>query len=162
MESISKAFNEAVKRLDLVTTRSPRFGWHAKSAGAVCRTQSGQSVWLRVQLAKSDDISEKLWRGNEAANAVVGVQKPIVLKSDEWQSEKFQVRAEVMTYTTCDAISDTLPLQKPVTLQPEWWRALRTSLEHLHRVETERVCIRQDLVTRRVRERFGPEARADV
>lgn len=137
------------------------FGWHDKSMGTPVRDGEARR-WLRVQWRVRNTVSDKLWYGNWDARDIEGVRKPRVLRSEEWITDGVEWRADLMDYVHSRPCSPTPPLLHAISLSGAWWSSLRHSLDSLARHPTERVAIRQDLVTRRIGEYFGAGMPAEV
>lgn len=106
-------------------------------------------------LFELDGVSEKLWLGNLEAAQLEGIRKPRVLAVYEWDQPRVRWRAELMTFVDEPTCSETPDIGEVVVMTDEWFRHLRQSLEVLATYSTERIAVRQDLVTRRIEERFG-------
>jgi hypothetical protein len=99
----------------------------------------------------------KLWTGVVESKSVTGVRKPDVLNSFDWQELDWCWRSELLTFIPFSVCSPTPELRTPITLPPSWYESLRTSLENLGQYETDRMNTRQELISRRILEWFGPE-----
>lgn len=155
------ALHSAAANLGAIVEGAPRYGWKGKSVGAAV-TMRGEQYWLRVHGRKLDTPEDKLWTGVVDGQALVGIAKPTLLQSFDWTDTSNHWRAEVMSLVGDHMCSMTPHLSKPLILGKGWFEALSKSLENLASHRTSRVAVRQDLVTRRIKERFGPAIDSDI
>ncbi len=83
------------------------------------------------------------------------MQRPLPLAVIEWVHGRTTWRGELMTVIESEACSETPELRKPIKLTPAWWKSLRMSLDALASYGTDQVSTRQDLISRRLTERYG-------
>jgi hypothetical protein len=83
------------------------------------------------------------------------VHKPVVDEVVEWNEADRRVRAELMTLAPGTRISEDMALRRPVELDHTWWEQLRSSLDALAAYATERVCLDEQFVHRRLLAAFG-------
>ncbi|HEY2094409.1 MAG TPA: aminoglycoside phosphotransferase [Thermoanaerobaculia bacterium] len=160
--AIDEALHTAAERVHGTLDGWPRqYGWHYKSAGTRVRIGSG-AFWLRVAREGDPPGNERLWHGIRAAEAIDGVRKPQLLDEYEWVDAGWRYRADLMTLITEAPCSATPDLHSDAPVDDEWFTALRRSLDNLAQVQTSRVNTRQDLVSRRIAERFGAGVDATV
>ena len=152
--NVDKGLEVAASELGLSLSGEPRYGWHRKSVGSCVKGANGEH-WLRVQYRPLDAAPDKLWSGASDASTVTGVNKPNVLSSSEWEDDRWRWRADIMSLISFAVCSQTPEIRTPLSLSDDWYKGLRTSLENLAKHDTERVNTRQDLITRRISERFG-------
>ncbi|KUN77083.1 hypothetical protein AQJ64_34240 [Streptomyces griseoruber] len=124
-------------------------GWRGRTLGGKV-TVNGLVRWLRVVVAPTDKVSERLWMGNESAQAIAGAARPELLGVRDWAEEELRFRAELSTFVEDAPVSVTPELQGPVQLSESWWKELETSLKAVAATATDRVSVRQDLVNRRL------------
>ena len=153
---IEKGLNRALQRIHATRIGSARFGWKHKSAGCHA-VWNGADVWVRVQRKLIGDPISQLWTGSFESATIVGVAKPELLNSFEWVEGISTWRAEVTTFITAEVCSETPELLSSISLPQTWFSELRSSLLALNAIRTNRVSTRQDLITRRITERFGPD-----
>ena len=155
MAVFPKAFiTTAATRLHLHVAGDLKYGWHEKSCGVKVTDSASKSFWLRLLTAANGSVPRQLWAGNESANNIKDVKRPRLFAAEEWEYENVIFRAEVLEFVDQSVISGTTYLSKPVSLDLTWFASLKLSLENIVSVQTERVSIRQDLISRRLRERF--------
>lgn len=99
-------------------------------------------------------LSADFWTGNIDANAIIGINKPRVLDTTEWDEQHWwrRVRADVMTRMPG---RPTDVLHGPITLPDVWWPELRRTLEVIEATPTTRVAADQDKVTGHIQAAFG-------
>lgn len=132
------------------------YGWRRKSAGSKVSLVPDRIAWLRVQFADPAHLNERIWDGEIAGGAIKNVSKPDILAFRDWEDGGYLWRGTLMTFVEFPpcAASQELPDVAPVPEQT-WFDELRRSLEQLANHKTTRCACRQDLITRRVAERFG-------
>lgn len=131
----------------------PRLGWMDRSIGAVAG-RGGEQFWLRVVSENRRWIDGNFWTGNLDANVFVGLAKPRVLDVYEWEESR-QQRAEVLTLLPGSPCSPTDALREPIDLSDAWWAELRRTVDVVASTPTKRVYADQELVSSRIRQRFG-------
>lgn len=138
------------------------FGWNNKSAGAKVSDQAGNTRWLRVIACSKDQKNERIWYGLKMAREIKGVKKPKWFGEFEWESDNLRCRADILEIVADKSISNLPELCFEIQLSETWFAELRSSLNCLHKVTTDRIAVRQDLVTRRLHERFGQRIDAEI
>ena len=131
-----------------------KYGWNEKSAG-VGVIIGNTRYWFRTQFRDASENPSRLWLGEQNAQEIAGVKKPQLLKSIEDRSGNIIYRTDVLSYVRFKVCSDTQELNNDFLPSRSWLAQLDESLRALSRIKTDRVSFRQDLVTRRVAERFG-------
>ncbi|MGH3620236.1 MAG: aminoglycoside phosphotransferase [Sciscionella sp.] len=115
-----------------------------------------QTHWLRVVSEEPQWLPGDFWTGNSDANVFVGLAKPRVLDTTEWDEQGWRrVRAEVMTRMPGHPCSPTDVLRAPLDLPVTWWAQLRRTIGAIGSTPTTRFNVDQDKITRRVRAAFG-------
>ena len=137
--------------LDLVG--EPRLGWMDRSISALA-SRGEERFWLRVVSENKQWISGAFWTGNLDANVFNGLAKPRVLDVYEWEEYR-QQRAEVLTLLPGSPCSHTDALREPIDLPDAWWAELRHTIDAVASTPTNRVNADQELVSNRIRQRFG-------
>ena len=160
--NVDQALEIAAQRLGKTISGIRRYGWQQKSAGCAVIGSDHLKRWLRVQSRPKTRLPDKIWFGEPDAANIVGVKKPKLIVSVEWEDHEWIWRGDLMSFIDDPVCSLTPEIQRPLILKPSWYKMLRTSLENLSKNNTERVNTRQDLITRRIRERFGTEIDTQV
>ncbi|WP_229921375.1 hypothetical protein [Streptomyces noursei] len=86
------------------------------------------------------------WGGPEAAEKAIPdkVPRPRLHSVHEWHDDEFAYRGELYDRVVQQPLSDGALISSEPTLPESWWAALRTSLDAVSSVETERIAIRQE------------------
>ncbi|MGQ0778813.1 MAG: hypothetical protein ACT4NY_31120 [Pseudonocardiales bacterium] len=108
----------AAGQFGLSVTGVPVFGWRLRSIGAIAHGPNG-ACWLRVVSEQPQWATGDFWTGNQDANALTGLPKPVVLASTEWDEAgwRFQ-RAEVMTLLPGEPCSPSDVARTEIELRP--------------------------------------------
>ena len=158
--TVDVALAEAANRLEVVLVGERKYGWSHKSAGSLIERDDGVA-WLRVA-SRSKPDENRIWNGVVDSGSISGVAKPRVLSWIDWRAGSIEWRAVVLEAIRGSTCSQTPELREAIELPPHWLAELSTSLENLRSTRTERVTCRQDLITRRIRERFGSDVDSRV
>lgn len=159
--SIDNALEVVADRLSLQlgSASGREYGWNRKSVGAVASAHNGQRVWLKVFGKSADSAETKLWDGELlASNLFPRVHKPTVLSRHDWNEGSWVWRCLVMNHVDERVLSEKPTLSADAVLPKGWASRVYSSLEEIAEETTDRVGVRQDLVTRRIAEQFGPNA----
>jgi hypothetical protein len=145
----------AAETFGLSVTGAPVFGWRLRSIGAVAHGPNG-ACWLRVVSEQPQWATGEFWTGNQDANALTELPKPVVLASSEWDEAGWRSqRAEVMTLLPGEPCSPSDVLRTEVELSDSWYSELRRSLRQLASTSTTRINVTQTKVTGLIRAAFG-------
>ncbi|WP_344971726.1 aminoglycoside phosphotransferase [Salinactinospora qingdaonensis] len=127
------------------------------NTGTTAGFRSDAGTWVRLQRRSVFSMNGQSWTGAECASVLQGVAKPELLRSVRWRDDDREAvwRADEMTLVDSAVISPNGSVTADPQLPDAWWSGLATSLAALSRHETERVGMRQEHVTRRIREVFG-------
>ena len=158
--SITSNLQQAIERAAPIlgvslTANAPRYGWGKKSVGAIVVMADGNEAWLRIQFVERDRLNSRQWSGEVEANSISGVKKPHILRFEDWREGDIAWRATLMDLVTYEPCSSTQELRSSLMLDDQWFLDLKQSLQNLQHVSTRRVCVRQDLVNRRISQTFG-------
>jgi hypothetical protein len=132
----------------------PVRGLGNRSVGCRVATPNAQR-WMRIITEPTQWAGGPAWTGNTDANAITSVAKPVVLNLAEWDESGRRIRAELMTLAPGTQISADMVLRQHIDLDHRWWRELRSSLDALATFLTDRVCIDELLLQRRLLAAFG-------
>lgn len=161
-DTILRCLARAADALKLKTEGNPAYGWHYKSVGSKVSDSAGNIRWLRILARTKDQKNDRVWFGLKSAGEIQGVNKPAWFGDYEWEEENLRSRADILEFISDTLISDSPELRSEIQLSEKWLGSLRVSLECLRHAKTDRVAVRQDLVTRRLRERFGEKVDAEI
>lgn len=121
-----------------------------------CRvTTTDTQRWMRVITEPAQWAGGPAWTGNADANTITNVAKPVVLDVAEWDESGRRIRAELMTLAPGTQISADMVLRQHIDFGWPWWSTLRDSLNELAAFTTDRVCIDETLLQRRLLATFG-------
>lgn len=163
--NIDEALEEGARRLSLqLSSKGDRkYGWNRKSAGSTASNPQGHHVWLKVFGKPADSTESKLWDGELLASTLLRkVHMPRVLSNTDWNDGDWVWRCLTMEKIDERVLSDRPTLAADSLLPDRWVDSVYESLQYLSVQSTERVGIRQDLVTRRIAEQFGAEVPSAV
>lgn len=155
---------QAAEQFGVVVRGQPVEGLRGRSISvSVRRDGDDQSYWMRVgrewiRWIEDADTAD-FWTGIPDSNAVVGVRKPHVLRSVEWDDQDGvrRVRADLMTTVGGRPCSATDSLRTPPDLPETWWAELRRSVDVIRSTPTTRYANVRARPGRRVHEVFGDD-----
>lgn len=155
LKFLERALEKSANRLGGKRRGELKYGWHNKSVGSQIEFQDGHVSWLRVHfLSTEEELSESL-EHIESSNLVEGVHKPVIEKCFIDSIDVHQYGAIVQDYIEEEIFSSTPCLNEMIEMTPQWLASLEQQLISLSRHKTDYVSCRQDLITRRIFERFG-------
>lgn len=149
--NIENSLQIAAEKFNLTLLGHVSFGWHKKSAGSRATAQN-KNFWLHVEPSQGSSSNQ---RGDKDANQVRNVKKPDFLKDETFEAYGVAWYAVLSTFIDEPTVSKTPDLTKPFIPSRQWLESLENSLRNLMLTPTTRVNTRQDLVDRRIKERFG-------
>lgn len=159
---LQKGLDRELARLGATALGDCREGWHRKSLG-VRVSWSHQARWLRIKARVKGSGSSSLWNGErEAAVFDELVRKPKLLEMCDWDDGDIEWRSELMTLLEEPIASRTPDLHSPIISDAAWFDDFGRALVAIASVDTDRVTVRQDLVTRRIQALFGLDVDATV
>lgn len=136
------------------------FGWHEKSVGVKAVLGDSSEAWLRV--ISREDSKGQLWTGELDAAAFKLPNKPSFFGHIDWMENGTQFRATLHQYVSSIVISRSPHLDSFFYLTPTWLETLSSNLKLLADVKTNRINVRQDLIDRRINERFNVKLHTKV
>lgn len=144
-----------LKAAELLSVRpvgQKTFGWHKKSVGVKVILADRTEAWLRV--IPREDTSDQLWNGEiDAANFALP-KKPKFFGHVDWLENGSEFRATLHENVSSLIISRSPHLDNYFELTTSWLKTLSYNLKLLEDVKTNRVNVRQELIDRRIKERF--------
>ncbi|MCX4820159.1 phosphotransferase [Streptomyces sp. NBC_01142] len=125
------------------------WGWRGRTLGRPVTGPYGPG-WLRVAHSPADEASGKLWTGPEDAERLVPQQipRPCLRLVRQWTEKEDAYRAELYDHVTGGPLSPTPVLAATPRLITAWWDDLRTALDRLSAVRTDRTAVRQAYLDR--------------
>ncbi|MBM3633369.1 MAG: hypothetical protein FJX03_06685 [Alphaproteobacteria bacterium] len=166
---LEKEMVEAAHRLKLKLIGNMAFGWNndiAGSGGQLCKNEDGKEVWLKLKaLAHSQTPADYApWQGWKDAQSLDSrIPKPAYLGSIEhWRKEQVTFSTLLISYIK-EPICSTNPwIAEHHFLTDEWLSSLKKTLGFLSVYPTKKVSVKQDLITRRIHERFGTDINSTI
>ncbi|RLU90387.1 hypothetical protein CTZ27_20850 [Streptomyces griseocarneus] len=136
--------------------RKPVWGYAGRTLSGAVTSALGTS-WLRVVAERPDKAHGKLWDGPKAAQELLpyGTPRPVLHHVHDWQGDGWAYRAELYQHTDATIVSPSPVLAYDPPLPEAWWAELRTALDSLAGVPTERVAVREEYIRRAVPEYTG-------
>ncbi|WP_334186963.1 hypothetical protein [Noviherbaspirillum sp.] len=163
LPDVFRALRYALSKLGYIyQTCEPKYGWHKKTAGIATRSKCGGEYWVKVRFRELDTPPDKLWLGEIDLPNIPGIKRPALERYFEWIENGIVWRASVFAYIKDSPCSPSPELIGDVSITRDWLDTLDMSLRNLASVKTVRCAIRQDLVNRRIHERFGRDVFVDV
>lgn len=151
---------EALEKADLVKIGVSSYGWNKKSAGCKVKNNRGEIFWFKlINSPKNNDT--KLLYGEVQAD-FIDIKKPKILKYYEWEESGIIFLGLLMEFVRYAICSKTPELNHNLYLEEEWYSDLHNSITRLSLKQTNRVSVRQDLISRRIKERFGTEIKTNI
>ncbi|MEU8437106.1 aminoglycoside phosphotransferase [Streptomyces sp. NPDC029216] len=147
---------EAEKRIGQVLDRDHA---HYSRFNGTAGFPTAAGTWVRLAWCRPEQLSSAAWTGIEASVAIKGVPRPRWYAGSQWHDAERGVvwRVDEMSRASTSAVSATGSVDQEPDLPARWWVELRHALAGLAGHTTERVCLRQEHLTARVREVFGDE-----
>ena len=161
-KNIIQELNHAIFSLGLKKASIIKYGWHQKSASCKVLTKKNQEAWVRVNSISLNQTPNKLWTGIKDSHEIPINNKPVLLNQFEWKTKDRLWKAELMSYVKDGATSKTPELTANIELSESWIKNLQIALETIGNHSTNRVCIRQELINRRLAERYGKKTNTQI
>jgi len=134
-------------------------GWGGRTAGG----PSDAGTWLSVKHRPRQSQVSRHWHGLEDAYAIgEELQRPAFLHAISWVEDDLIYRVEEATLLKQTALSPHAHATVPLDLPDTWWSDLGGFLDILGHTRTNRVGLRQDLINRRIKERYGPDIDCEI
>lgn len=144
--TLREAIEKAASFFGVSLLPSRFIGWNQRTIGQLAQYKD-QLYWLRVVREESQWVQLDWWTGNEQANLLTFISKPIVLRTYEWNDGNTRFRSELQTYKEGKVVSSTPELRRKPSLSSDWWKSLRTELHQLSQHPTKRVHSSSEKVT---------------
>lgn len=161
-ELVDAALTRAATSLGVRLVGPRRYGWRGKSAGSRACDLQKCIHWIHVRFGELHSDADQLIVGTTTAAVIQGVHKPHLLGSIDWLDDTRRWHGDLTTLVAFETISVTPQLTTPVQLSDRWFASLRGSLSALQTQTTTRTCVRDDLITRRLRERFDSSLNPNI
>lgn len=129
------------------------WGWQGRTLG-----RRAGDCWLRIVSAEASKAGGRLWEGTATADTRVprSVPRPRLRGLLDWTVPHVAYRAELTEYVSIPPVTSGTPvLKQDITLPDSWWSELKSALETLTTVPTDRESVRQNWVDRNFRRFLG-------
>ena len=114
---------------------------------------TGAQFWAQIMLHGSSERAH-LFRGRVALkDTICGLQAPKLLQIVPGPEDAYS--ACLMSFISTPPLSQTPELYEKMTLQEDFWAHLKNQLQILKTVASPYISCRQELMTRRIHERYG-------
>jgi hypothetical protein len=154
------AFAEAGSRLHVTMAAAPKsWGWRGRTLSGRVESTDGPA-WLRLVHTRADSANAKLWEGPRAAEDAMPpvVPRPRLRQSLTWTESLDSYLAELYDLVPEPTVSTESPiLRHRPELSDAWWASLRSALDTLAAVPTDRVAVRQAYLDRAMPQFLGQE-----
>ncbi|MFD7408600.1 phosphotransferase [Streptomyces sp. NPDC059866] len=151
-QRMRRAFARSAKTLGATITGPQVWGWHGRTLSSRVQHADLGACWLRLLGAPADKAAGKIWEGNRQAAALFDgrIHKPLLHDTTASSSDGYTYQAELHQYIAEPVASPSPVLHTDLNPPAAWWESLRTDLEHVSSVPTDRVAVRQEWVDRTV------------
>ncbi len=151
-QRLAEAHDKAAAALGVTLHGAPRWGWHGRTISRRAEHPEHGACWLRLLAAPADRAGGKLWTGTaDAARSVPrAVHRPVLYAVHDATDSAHAYRAELTVFVDSPICSPDPVLRRELDLPARWWTSLRTDLEQLAAVPTDRVAVRQEWIDRAV------------
>ena len=153
--NLDKAILTTSKKFKGALVGEKYYGWNYKSCGQKIRSKKGLEHWVQVSPFSNIDTAQAYNERINGANIIKNVKKPIVLDSIVWEEEQAYYVGILMTYVSESTFSESHIIIDEFPLQGSWLESLKKGLENLSNQSSSYISCRQDLIDRRVKERYG-------
>lgn len=147
-----RTFTQSAQTLGTTTTGPEVWGWHGRTLSSRVQHPDRGACWLRLLSTPQDKAAGKIWDGNLQAAALFDgcVHKPLLYDTTEARSDGYAYLAELHQYVAEPVFSPSPVMRLDPDPPTAWWDSLRTDLEYVSTVPTDRVAVRQEWVDRSV------------
>ncbi|MGW3952504.1 phosphotransferase [Streptomyces sp. NPDC004752] len=151
-QRMRRAFMRSAETLGVEIADPEFWGWHGRTLSSRAEHPDRGACWLRLLSAPQDRGAGKIWEGNRRAAALFDgrIHKPLLYDSAQSSSDGFTYQAELHEYVTEPVCSPMPVLRTDPDPPTSWWDSLRTDLDYVSTVPTDRVAVRQEWVDRTV------------
>ncbi|MFI6375779.1 hypothetical protein [Streptomyces sp. NPDC050546] len=154
------AFAEAGDQLNVTMAAAPKsWGWQGRTLSGRVEASDGPA-WLRLVHAHADRSSDKLWDGPRTAESCMptAVPRPRLRQRLTWTESSDSYLAELYDLVSEPTVTTDGPiLRHRPDLSGAWWTSLRTALDTVSAVPTDRVAVRQAYLDRAMPQFLGQE-----
>lgn len=152
-DRMRRAHAAAARQFQVSASGPEVSGWQGRTLG-----RRAADCWLRVVAAAVDKAGGRVWEGTALADTLVprSVPRPRLRGLLDWSTDGHAYRAEFTEYVTVPPLAVGTPaLAGDIALPDAWWADLRTALETLASVPTDRKTVRQRWIDNNFRRYLG-------
>ncbi|MFD3997477.1 hypothetical protein [Streptomyces sp. NPDC058583] len=152
-ERMRRAHVAAAQLLAVRPEGAEVWGWQGRSLG-----RRAGDRWLRVVSASKEKRGGRLWEGTAlaATHLPPAVPRPRLHDVLDWTAGEHGYRGELTEYISLPTAAIGTPaLDRDIVLPDAWWAELRTALETLASVPTDRESVRQRWIDNNFRRYLG-------
>ncbi|MEV5573928.1 aminoglycoside phosphotransferase [Spirillospora sp. NPDC052269] len=159
--NLSKAPHDDV--LDIIEARLclilDRAAGHYSALNGTAGFPTGVGTWVRLAWHPPAEVNAEALTGLEAALDLDQIPRPLWRSAATWYDTDREVvwRADEMTRVTDPAVSGTGSLTTDPGLPDTWWADLQAASKSLAAYKTQRICMTQEHLSRRITEVYGDE-----
>jgi len=137
-------FASALMGVRTVPHGGDTWGWRGRTLGGPVMTASGLA-WLRVTCAPTDQIVALFWNGNIEAEARLprSIPRPRLRAWRDWNDQQWTYRGELFDHAALRPVANSAAIAVVPELPRRWWTALRSALDDIGTLSTDRVAIQQ-------------------
>ncbi|MDG5801257.1 phosphotransferase [Streptomyces ossamyceticus] len=145
-----RAFARSAQTLGTTVIGPEVWGWHGRTLSSRVQHPDRGACWLRLLAAPEERAAGKIWEGNRQAAALFDgrVHKPLLYDTTDASGDGHAYQAELHQYVAEPVASPTPVLLVDLDPPTAWWESLRTDLEYVSTVPTNRVAVRQEWADR--------------
>ena len=120
------------------------WGWHGRTLGQAVISRHGPR-WLRLHSVPANQIIETFWNGTIDAQRSMpsSVPRPRLLAYHDWTDQQWAYRAELHQSVSVRPVARHAVLTTDPHLPSAWWFALRSALDDIAVVPTDRVTLHE-------------------
>lgn len=120
------------------------WGWRGRTLGQPVISPHGPA-WLRLHCAPTDQIIDTFWNGTIDAQHYIpsSIPRPRLLGWHDWTDQPWAYRAELHEHVAARPVARQAILTTDPGLPKTWWTAVRTALDDIAAVATDRVTLHQ-------------------
>lgn len=120
------------------------WGWRGRTLGQPVISPHGPA-WLRLHSVPTDRIIDTFWNGNIDAQRSIplSIPRPRLVGWHDWTDQPWAYRAELYEHIDPRPVARRAILTTDPDLPRIWWTAVRTALDDIAAVPTDRVTLHQ-------------------
>lgn len=144
VERMRTAHRQALTALGVLPDQNVHeaWGWRGRTLSQPVIAPDGPA-WLRIACTPSGHIVRTFWDGSLDAEKAIpeSVPRPRLRASHDWSHDPWEYRAELYDRVAAHPAAPSSTLRTEPELPSTWWAALRTALDDIATVPTQRVTV---------------------